>query len=156
LATGIVFFFFFFLLTASIHFLHSAPRAGFDAHDDDPLADVELIDEDFTWITATILASCARLTALSGSEVRYLSVLEGGYDVPAIQRCAVVHVEEMLKGLPVLPATPVLLTKQEEGPAEGSEVVQEGEGRGAVEKEDGELVALREYLEAFGVTDTKP
>ena len=137
---------------------------GFDAHDDDPLADVELVDEDFTWITATILTSCARLTAASGSEVRYLSVLEGGYDVPAIQRCAALHVEEMLKGLPVLPVLPVLptlpersgLPSSQDGPAQGSEVVQEGERGGAGEKEDGELVALREYLEAFGIKDTKP
>lgn len=102
------------------------------------------MDEDFAWVTAAILASCARVTAALGSQqVRYLSVLEGGYDIPAIQRCAVLHVEEMLRGLPELPS---------EGPSSSSTTAQEGE----VEKEDGELVALREYLEAFGIDDTKP
>lgn len=136
-------------------------NAGFDAHDDDPLAECELIDEDFAWVTSAILTSCARVTAALGTEVRYLSVLEGGYDIPAIQRSAVCHVQAMLQGLPLLPSTSKLSThtvEEEVDALEGSSVVvQVGvEATTVVDKEDGELVALREYLEAFGIDNTKP
>ena len=136
-------------------------KSGFDAHDDDPLAECELIDEDFAWVTSAILTSCARVTAALGSEVRYLSVLEGGYDIPAIQRSAVCHVQVMLQGLPPLPSTSSSAVSGEEAEAEGLEdssvVVHVGmEATTVVEKEDGELMALREYLEGFGIEDTKP
>ena len=125
------------------------------------MAECELIDEDFAWVTSAILTSCARVTAALGSEVRYLSVLEGGYDIPAIQRSAVCHVQVMLQGLPALPGTSsstVSGVEAEAGGTEGSSVeVKIGvEATTVVEKEDGELVALREYLEGFGIEDTKP
>ncbi len=137
-------------------------------------------------MTAAILASCARLSATAATtnasavaenidpaqvrEVRYLSVLEGGYDIPAIQRSAVCHVEEMLRGLPHLPVTSSTTTitsdavatvsskaghEELECPDNSSTVIDEGP-HAPVVKEDGELLALREYLEAFGIEDTKP
>ena len=87
--------------TTSITFTYSCYYIGFDAHDDDPLADCELQDEDYHWVTAQILASCGRITAALSRPVRYLSVLEGGYDICAIQRSALCHVEAMLEGVPV-------------------------------------------------------
>ena len=99
-----------------------------------------------------------------------MSVLEGGYDIPAIQRSAVCHVEEMLRGLPRLPVTSFTTSattdpvdtvssgvgqEDSECPDNISTVIDEGP-LAPVVKEDGELVALREYLEAFGIEDTKP
>ena len=89
--------------TTSITFTYSCYYIGFDAHDDDPLADCELQDEDYHWVTAQILASCGRITAALSRPVRYLSVLEGGYDICAIQRSALCHVEAMLEGVPNVP-----------------------------------------------------
>jgi len=55
--------------------------AGFDAHIDDPLGGFELSDEDFGKI-GSILATLAR----DNSNSRLVSVLEGGYDLPALGR----------------------------------------------------------------------
>jgi len=144
-------------LTYAFYFLIHTLRPGFDAHDDDPLAECELIDEDFAWVTSAILTSCARVTAALGTEVRYLSVLEGGYDIPAIQRSAVCHVQVMLQGLPTLPSTSKPSEAGRDAPEDSTVVVQVvEESTAVVEKEDGELVALREYLEGFGIEDIKP
>lgn len=55
--------------------------AGFDSHIDDPLGGFELSDEDFGKI-GSILAKLAR----DNSNSRLVSVLEGGYDLPALGR----------------------------------------------------------------------
>jgi acetoin utilization deacetylase AcuC-like enzyme len=120
-------------------------RIGFDAHDDDPLADVELQDEDYHWVTAEILASCGRVAAALGTPVRYLSVLEGGYDIPAIQRSAVCHVRALLEGIPEVEARKALSVEAGDGQASDTP--------GMVFAEDGELAALREYLEDCGIKD---
>jgi acetoin utilization deacetylase AcuC-like enzyme len=65
--------------------------AGFDAHDDDPLADVELIDEDYYWITKEILQQTQR----NGQILPSFSVLEGGYNLEAIARSSVQHVQAL-------------------------------------------------------------
>jgi acetoin utilization deacetylase AcuC-like enzyme len=67
--------------------------AGFDAHRDDPLGQLQLVDEDYTWVTERL---CEISNDLSGS--RIVSSLEGGYDLEALGRCAAVHVG-VLKGL---------------------------------------------------------
>jgi len=36
---------------------------GFDAHDEDPLASCELIEEDFEWVTTAILNSCVKINS---------------------------------------------------------------------------------------------
>jgi acetoin utilization deacetylase AcuC-like enzyme len=64
--------------------------AGFDAHSRDPLAQLELQDEDFTWITAQIRA-CAE--AECGGRV--VSILEGGYDLDALAGSAAAHVSAL-------------------------------------------------------------
>ena len=61
--------------------------AGFDAHADDPLANLMWREEDFTWVTARI---CDLAAACDG---RVVSMLEGGYDLPALGRSARAHVE---------------------------------------------------------------
>ena len=66
--------------------------AGFDAHREDPLAGLLLRDDDFRWVTEFIV-DLAEIHA----EGRIVSALEGGYDLNALSRCAVLHVEG-LKG----------------------------------------------------------
>jgi acetoin utilization deacetylase AcuC-like enzyme len=61
--------------------------AGFDAHKDDPLAYLELEDDDYTWITQEICK-----IAESHCEGRIVSALEGGYNLDALGRSAVAHV----------------------------------------------------------------
>src|SRR5216684_2907786 len=61
--------------------------AGFDAHRDDPLAYLELGDEDYAWVTQKIVELAAR-----HARGRVVSTLEGGYDTNALARCVVEHV----------------------------------------------------------------
>ena len=60
--------------------------AGFDAHADDPLASMALVEADFAWVTREL----CRLAELH-AEGRIVSVLEGGYDPPALARSVVAH-----------------------------------------------------------------
>ena len=66
--------------------------AGFDAHDDDPLAQLRLTDEDFGWATAAICEKAAELCA-----GRVVSTLEGGYDLDALGRSAAAHVRALME-----------------------------------------------------------
>jgi acetoin utilization deacetylase AcuC-like enzyme len=66
--------------------------AGFDAHRDDPLADLRLGHEDYAWITEQ-LVTLAR-THASG---RLVSTLEGGYDTTALAASASAHVSALLE-----------------------------------------------------------
>jgi acetoin utilization deacetylase AcuC-like enzyme len=66
--------------------------AGFDAHADDPLAQLNLTEADFAWATAAICAAAARLC--SG---RVVSTLEGGYDLAALGRSAAAHVRALME-----------------------------------------------------------
>lgn len=61
--------------------------AGFDAHRDDPLADLRLGSEDYAWITER-LVDVAR--AHAGGRV--VSSLEGGYHLAALASSAAAHV----------------------------------------------------------------
>lgn len=62
--------------------------AGFDAHAADPLAGMQLHEDDFAWVTERLCdiadAHCAG---------RVVSALEGGYDLEALGRSARAHVE---------------------------------------------------------------
>ncbi len=66
--------------------------AGFDAHRDDPLASLELGDNDFVWITQQILS-----IADSHSNGRIVSMLEGGYSLSALARSATGHIRELMR-----------------------------------------------------------
>jgi acetoin utilization deacetylase AcuC-like enzyme len=67
--------------------------AGFDAHRDDPLAQLELDAEDFAWITGAIMAAADRHT-----QGRIVSLLEGGYDLDALAASTAAHVRTLLAG----------------------------------------------------------
>ena len=65
--------------------------AGFDAHADDPLAYLELHEDDYVWITERI-----REVADKYAEGRIVSALEGGYNLAALGRSAVAHVGALM------------------------------------------------------------
>jgi acetoin utilization deacetylase AcuC-like enzyme len=65
--------------------------AGFDAHAADPLAGLRLQDADYAWITARIVELAAR-----HARGRIVSLLEGGYDIGAVARCASLHVRGLM------------------------------------------------------------
>lgn len=61
--------------------------AGFDAHRDDPLGGLNLLDEDYAWATGELCALAAECC-----ERRVVSTLEGGYDLDALRDSAAAHV----------------------------------------------------------------
>ena len=65
--------------------------AGFDAHREDPLAQIRLETEDFAWITDALLA-----VAEKHGGGRVVSVLEGGYDLEALAASAAIHVRGLM------------------------------------------------------------
>jgi acetoin utilization deacetylase AcuC-like enzyme len=66
--------------------------AGFDAHHRDPLASLELTEDDFAWATEA-LAGIAR----RHSGGRIVSLLEGGYDLTALAASVAAHVKVLMK-----------------------------------------------------------
>lgn len=92
--------------------------AGFDAHDEDPLADLELIEEDYAWATYAVCLACEccgkwrnktetnktetdnnnenkeKINNVNENEVaKCISILEGGYHLDAISNSSVEHVK---------------------------------------------------------------
>jgi acetoin utilization deacetylase AcuC-like enzyme len=66
--------------------------AGFDAHIDDPLAQLRLSSEDFYKITKRTLEY-----SKSFCDGRVVSILEGGYDLKALQTSSQRHVDALLE-----------------------------------------------------------
>ena len=66
--------------------------AGFDAHEDDPLAALRLHEDDFAWATRELMR-----IAESSCDGRVVSTLEGGYDLHALARCAAAHVRTLME-----------------------------------------------------------
>ena len=65
--------------------------AGFDGHADDPLAGLQLREDDYVWITQELLDLAKE--ACGG---RLVSTLEGGYDLDALARSVGVHVQTLM------------------------------------------------------------
>jgi acetoin utilization deacetylase AcuC-like enzyme len=61
--------------------------AGFDAHQEDLLGGMALVEADYVWLTRELMTLAAR-----HSEERIVSMLEGGYNLAALGRSAVAHV----------------------------------------------------------------
>ena len=61
--------------------------AGFDAHRDDPLAQLMLVEADYAWSTQRLVE-----IAKKHAQGRIVSSLEGGYDLDALAGSAVAHV----------------------------------------------------------------
>lgn len=64
--------------------------AGFDAHQRDPLAQIELQDADYYWITDQICD-----LATDSCHGRVASILEGGYDLQALATASRAHVHAL-------------------------------------------------------------
>ena len=67
--------------------------AGFDAHHRDPLAQLNLVAEDFDWATAKLMELADRF-----SQNRVVSLLEGGYDLQGLAESAAIHIHRLMKG----------------------------------------------------------
>ncbi len=65
--------------------------AGFDAHARDPLAQMQLCDDDYAWVTERLLE-----VARDCCNGRVVSVLEGGYDLQALAAGVSLHVGALL------------------------------------------------------------
>ena len=64
--------------------------AGFDAHRDDDLGQLGLVEADYEWMTLQLKAVAAR-----HAQGRIVSVLEGGYNLHALSRSVAVHVRAL-------------------------------------------------------------
>jgi len=61
--------------------------AGFDAHRDDEMAGLQLVDEDYDWITRWIVAAAEEY-----AQGRLVSLLEGGYELQMLERTVINHI----------------------------------------------------------------
>jgi acetoin utilization deacetylase AcuC-like enzyme len=69
--------------------------AGFDAHRDDLLGGMALVEADYAWITRELKEVAAR-----HAQGRIVSMLEGGYNLTALGRSAVAHVRALSEEKP--------------------------------------------------------
>ena len=65
--------------------------AGFDAHRSDPLAQLMLDEEDYTWVTEKLIEIAYRHAG-----GRLISALEGGYDLAALGASAAAHIRVLM------------------------------------------------------------
>jgi acetoin utilization deacetylase AcuC-like enzyme len=66
--------------------------AGFDAHKADPLAQLQLVEADFAWVTEQLLEAAAKHCG-----GKLVSTLEGGYDLDALGRSTAIHVQTLMQ-----------------------------------------------------------
>jgi acetoin utilization deacetylase AcuC-like enzyme len=67
--------------------------AGFDAHRRDPLANINLNENDFVWVTQQLMDVADQCAG-----GRVVSVLEGGYDLQALGNSVAAHVTTLMTG----------------------------------------------------------
>jgi acetoin utilization deacetylase AcuC-like enzyme len=67
--------------------------AGFDAHMRDPLANLNLLEPDYAWVTQKLMG-----LADKHAEGRVVSLLEGGYDLEGLAKSVGAHVSALMKG----------------------------------------------------------
>ena len=61
--------------------------AGFDAHRDDTLAQLGLVEDDYTWVTQQVKGIADKF-----AQGRMVSLLEGGYNLGSLARSAEAHI----------------------------------------------------------------
>lgn len=66
--------------------------AGFDGHKRDPLGGLELVENDFSWVTRRIMD-----VADKHAKGRIVSVLEGGYDLEGLSRSVAAHLLTLMQ-----------------------------------------------------------
>ena len=64
--------------------------AGFDGHKDDPLAQMQLTEADYCWLTEEIVSLAGQYC-----QGRIVSALEGGYDLGALSRSVETHLRAL-------------------------------------------------------------
>ncbi len=67
--------------------------AGFDAHHRDPLAQINLVGDDFDWATGRLMEIAGKY-----SSNRLISLLEGGYDLEGLAESAGLHICRLMRG----------------------------------------------------------
>jgi acetoin utilization deacetylase AcuC-like enzyme len=67
--------------------------AGFDAHMRDPLANLNLVEADFGWVTRKLME-----IAEASAAHRVVSLLEGGYDLQGLAQSVAAHVTALMRG----------------------------------------------------------
>jgi acetoin utilization deacetylase AcuC-like enzyme len=67
--------------------------AGFDAHLRDPLANLNLVEADYAWVTQKLMQ-----IADASANGRVVSLLEGGYDLQGLASSVAAHVTALLRG----------------------------------------------------------
>ena len=67
--------------------------AGFDAHMRDPLANLNLTEADFGWVTRKLMD-----VADETADGRVVSLLEGGYDLEGLAKSVAAHVTALMRG----------------------------------------------------------
>jgi acetoin utilization deacetylase AcuC-like enzyme len=67
--------------------------AGFDAHRRDPLGNLNLVEDDYVWVTHKLMEIARRRCA-----GRIVSVLEGGYNLEGLARSVAAHVTTLMEG----------------------------------------------------------
>ena len=65
--------------------------AGFDGHRDDPLAQLDLVEADYAWLTYEVVEFAEQSAA-----GRVVSTLEGGYQLDALAASCVTHVKALM------------------------------------------------------------
>jgi acetoin utilization deacetylase AcuC-like enzyme len=66
--------------------------AGFDAHREDEMGQLNLVEADYAWITRQLMD-----VANESSQGRIVSCLEGGYHLSALARSVVAHIKELVE-----------------------------------------------------------
>jgi acetoin utilization deacetylase AcuC-like enzyme len=64
--------------------------AGFDAHREDDMGQMSLVEADYAWITRQVMA-----VAKEFSQGRIVSCLEGGYNLSALGRSVAAHLKAL-------------------------------------------------------------
>ena len=65
--------------------------AGFDAHREDDMAGLGLVEDDYAWVTTQVSALAAQ-----SAQGRIVSMLEGGYALSALGRSVVAHIKALM------------------------------------------------------------
>ena len=66
--------------------------AGFDAHREDDMGQLGLVESDYAWITQQVVAIADR-----HAQGRVVSALEGGYHLSALARSVIAHIRALAK-----------------------------------------------------------
>ncbi|NLC36433.1 MAG: histone deacetylase family protein [Alcaligenaceae bacterium] len=66
--------------------------AGFDAHREDEMGQLGMVESDYAWITDQLV-----MVAESCAQGRIISMLEGGYNLSSLGRSAVAHIRSLSK-----------------------------------------------------------